>query len=241
MSKATVKMCVSTTGFGSQVKFAKQRHDEDSPILPQRSFDQRVPPPSRFSNIGSRPPPQLDYDLKELFSEHAQNGRMFNRPSQTWQAPLLSVAQNQAPTYAPTPSDASTSSTLSTNASNLHKSQMADPTQSFDSSLLPSHFPSGNDINNGAAAYDNFDFEFLMNNDTTDTAAFFSGDVGANLGFDGQHDWTDSAGQLPDLFGDFFFGPQAGGEGVMDDGSGSGGFEGAGGAAFDEGIWTGAE
>lgn len=77
-----------------------------------------------------------------------------------------------------------------------------------------------------------------MDNDTTNTAAVFSGDVGANLGFDGQRDWADGGGQLPDLFGGFFFGPQAGGEGVMD-GGGTGDFGGAGGEAFDEGIWTG--
>ena len=78
-----------------------------------------------------------------------------------------------------------------------------------------------------------------MNNDTTDTAAVFSGDVGANLGFDGQHDWAEGGVQLPDLFGGFFFGPQASGEGGMD--GGAGGFGGAGGGGFDEGIWAGTD
>lgn len=236
MSKATVKMCVTTTGFGSQVRFARQRQDDDSPILPQHNFDQRNPPPSNFSTMGSRPPPQFDYDLKTLFSEDAQSGRMFHRPSQTWQAPLLSIAPNQAPTYAYTSSDASTPSTLSTlstTAANPQQTQMAPPNQPFDSSLLPTSFPLSDDINNGPTAYDNYDFDFLMNNDTTNTAAVFSGDVGANLGFDGQHDWAEGGGQLPDLFGGFFFGPQAGGEGGMDSG---GGFTGGG---FDDGIWNG--
>lgn len=235
MSKATVKMCVSTTGFGSQVRFATQRRDDDSPILPQHNFDQRALRPSNFSTMGSRPPPQFDYDLKNLFSEDAQNGRMFKRPSKTGQAPLLSIAPNQAPTYA------STTSTLSTPTSNSQQTQISPPNQPFDSSLLSNLFQSNNDLNNGPATYDdleNLDFEFLMNNDTTNTAAVFSGDVGANLGFDGQHDWADGGVQLPDLFGGFFFGPQAGGEGVMD-GGGTGGFGGAGGEAFDEGIWTG--
>ena len=83
-----------------------------------------------------------------------------------------------------------------------------------------------------------------MNNDTTNTAAVFSGDVAGNLGFDGQHDWADGGGQLPDLFGGFFFGPQAGGENGFDSagtgdgdgvGGGGGGFPSAG---FDENIWT---
>ena len=233
MSKATVKMCVTTTGFGSQVKFASQRQDDDSSTPPQHSFDQRIPPPSNFTTMGSRPPPQFDYDLKNLFSEDAQNGRMFHRPSQTWQAPLLSIAPNQAPTYAYTPSDAPTSSTLSTTTANPQQTQMAPPNQPLDRPLLPTSFPLSNDINNGATAYDNYDFDFLMKNDTTDTATVFSGDVGANLGFDGQHDWADGGGQLPDLFGGFFFGPQAGGEAGMD---GAGGF---GSAGFDEGIWSG--
>ena len=237
MSKATVKMCVSTTGFGSQVKFAKQGQDDDSPILPQHSFDQRIPPPTGFSAMGSRPPPQFDYDLKNLFSEDAQNGRMFNRPSENWQAPLLSIAPNQAPTYACTPPDASTPSTLSTTASNPQQNQMAHQNQVFDSSLLSNPFPSSGDLNSSGTAYDNFDFEFLMNNDTTNTATVFSGDIGTNLGFDGQHDWADGAGQLPDLFGGFFFGSQAGAEGGLD----GAGFGGVGAGTFDEGIWNGPE
>ena len=244
MSKATVKMCVSTTGFGSQVRFAQQRQDDNPPILPQPSFDQHVPPPSNFSARTSRPPPQFDYDLKNLFSEDAQNGRMFSRTSQTWQAPLPSVAPNQAPTYAYAPSDASTPSTLSTATSNPNpnpkQSQMAHTNQSFDSSLLSNPFQSSKDLNNDPSTYDNLDFDFLINNDTTNTAAAFAGDVGHNLGLDGQLDWADGGGQLPDLFGNFFFGSQGGGEGLMDSG-GSGGFGGVGGEAFDEGIWTGAD
>lgn len=241
MSKATVKMCVSSTGFGSQVKFGKQRQDDDSPIPTQHSFEQRIPPPSNFATTGSRPPPQFDYDLKNLFTEDAQNGRMFHRPSQTWQAALLSIPPNQPTAFAYTPSDASTPSTLSTlstSTSNAQQPQVAPPNQPFDSSLLPNSFPPGNDINNGPSVYDNYDFDFLMNNDTTNTAAVFSGDVGANLGFDGQHDWADGGGQLPDLFGGFFFGPQPGGEGAMD----GGGF-GAGAGGFDDGtsIWNGPE
>lgn len=233
MSKATVKMCVSTTGFGSQVKFAKQRQDDDSPIIPQQDFNQRIPPPPTFSSVGTRPPPQFDYDLKNLFSDDAQNGRMFHRQSQTWQAPLPSIAPNQAPTYA---------STLSTTtSSNTQQTPMAPPNQPFDSSsLLPtSSFPPSIDINDDPTAYDNYDFDFLMNNDTTNTAAVFSGDVAGNLGFDGQPDWADGGGQLPDLFGGFFFGPQAGGENGLDSGDdGGGGGGGFGNARFDEGVWT---
>ena len=243
MSKATVKMCVSTTGFGSQVKFAKQRQDDDSPIPAQHKFDQRIPPPSTFSTMSSRPPPQFDYDLKTLFTEDAQNGRMFHRPSQNWQAPLLNIAPNQAPTYAYTPSDGSTPPALSTastttnTTANPPQGQMTTPNPIFDSSLLPNSFPPSNDVSNsGPTTYDNYDFDFLMNNDTTDTNAIFSGDVGANLGFDGQHDWVDGGGQLPDLFGGFFFGPPAGGEGSMD---GSGGGFGTGVGGFAEGIWNG--
>ena len=239
MSKATVKMCVSTTGFGSQVKFAKQRQDDDSPILPHHGFGTRIPPPSSFSTQSSRPPPQFDYDLKNLFSEDAQNSRIFNRPSPNWQAPLLSVPPKQASTYASTPPDASSPSTLSTATSNPQQNQMTHPNQSFEPSLLSNPFSSSNEINNGPDTYDIFDFDFLMNNDTTNTAAVFSGDVGANLGFDGQHDWADGGSQIPDLFGGFFFGPQAGAEVGID--GGGGGFGGAGGAAFDEGIWNGAD
>ena len=237
MSKATVKMCVSTTGFGSQVKFTKQVQDQDSPILPQHNFDRRVPPPSSFSTMGSRPPPQFDYDLKTLFSEDAQDGRMFSRPSHTWQAPLPGIAPNQAPTYAYAPSDASTPPTLSGTTSNPPQSQTTHANQPFDSSHLTNSLRPSNYLNHGPAAYDSIDFDFLMNNDTTNTAAVFSGDVGANLGFNGQHDWADGGVQLPDLFGDFFFGPQGGGEGIMDGASGAG----FGREAFDEGIWTGPE
>ena len=241
MSKATVKMCVSTTGFGSQVRSAIQKQDEDSPVLQQHKFDQRIPAPSNFSTMGSRPPPQFDYDLKTLFTDDAPNGQTFHRSSQSWQTPLPSIAPNQAPTYAYAPSNASTPSplsTLSTTTSNTKQNQMATPEQKFDSSLLSSSFQTSDDISSGPAAYDNYDFDFLMNNDTTDTAAVFSSDVGANLGFVGQHDWADGGGQLPNLFGGFFFGPQGGGEGEVD---GVGGFAAAGSGGFDEGIWTGTD
>lgn len=165
---------------------------------------------------------------------------MFSRTTQTWQASLPSVAPNQAPTYAYAPSDASTPSTLSISTSNPQQSQLTHTNPSFDSSLLTHPFQSSKDLNNDPSTYDNLDFDFLVNNDTTNTAAVFAGDVGHNLGLDGQLDWADGGEQLPDLFGSFFFGSQGGGEGLMDGGV-SGGFGGVSVEAFDQGIWAGAD
>ena len=69
MSKATIKMCQSTTGFGSQVKYTKDRQD-DNPIASQ-SYDkpQSQIPYTGFRGSISRPPPTFDYNLKDLFSE----------------------------------------------------------------------------------------------------------------------------------------------------------------------------
>ena len=67
MSKATIKMGLSTTGFGSQVKFSKQ--PDESPIV-QHGFNRQFPPESAYTSPPSRPPPQFDYNLKDLFPEN---------------------------------------------------------------------------------------------------------------------------------------------------------------------------
>lgn len=71
---------------------------------------------------------------------------------------------------------------------------------------------------NGIPSHDNiYDFDFLMSND----AATFTGDSGLNLGFDAHHDWADGGNaQLPDLFGEFFFGVPAGEGAAMNAGTG---------------------
>lgn len=243
MSKATVQMGLSTTGFGSQVNCAKEKHDEDAPVLPPQFDQQRRPKPphARSPGIGLRPPPQFDYGLKNLFSEESQNERMFRGVSQRWQAPTQqpSLSSSQAPPqYAYTPSDASTLSTTSipNPLPQQHQQHQQLPGQFGEPDIAPqvgSMLPPTDSTTN-IPDYNNYDFDFLMHNDTTNTAAVFSGDSGLNLGLDGQRDWADGQ-QLPDLFGGFFFGGPAGQEGGGQGGSGGAGF----GNGGDFGEWDG--
>lgn len=89
MSKATVKMCLNTTGFGSRA-FRPSTSDVKTPSpVPQfgtNDFDYSAQP--RFEESSSRPPIQFDTNLRDLFPEQSQDGRPFGSNVGRWQAPL---------------------------------------------------------------------------------------------------------------------------------------------------------
>lgn len=120
MSKATIRMCQNTTGFGSQVRFTKEHHDDTSLVSP--TYENTVAQPSfNAMHFGSaRPPPQFDYNLKDLFSEtsleHAPSSINSDNSSATssnfasWQQQQR-MQQNQTGQF-PYPSPTSTVTSL---------------------------------------------------------------------------------------------------------------------------------
>ena len=218
MSKATIKMCTRETGFGSQVKYAKQV--DDSPVT-QHHFQQQIPPPPKFTSIPSRPPPCFDDNWRDLFPENwlSSDGHESGNPTTHWHVPTQShpAYTNQRPTF-PLSNGSSTSSSLNPNVEPLTSDQQLQQSQqNFDPSRLPQPAISTSDNNAGMLNYDMYDFDFLMNSDNLNTISTFTGDSGLNLGFDGQHNWADGGNQqLPDLFGGFFFGGPAGESAGMD-------------------------
>ena len=205
MSKATIKMCMNSTGFGSQVKFAKQHEDS---LITQHRFEQQIPPQLNFTSVTSRPQPQFEDNWKELFPETslAPNGRNSGSMAENWQTPNHQYMPQR---LSFSPSD---SSTLSNTANSFvapisNPQQMQQTQQQYDSLLVTP--PDGPIMNNVDALpnYDMYDFDFLMSHDNLKTINPFTGDSGLNLGFDAHH--YSANAQLPDLFGGFFFGGQA--------------------------------
>ena len=212
MSKATIKMCMNTTGFGSQIKFSKQ---QNHPPIVQHHLDHQLPPQSGFMGAPSRPPPRFDDNWKDLFPESwlTSDGRSSENMMSSWQSPT-----QPQPAYA-------THRFLIPSANVSLMSNSVDPTsrpvanpehpQYPRAQQNPDLFAQNNTsmINeqNALPSYDIYDFDFLMSNGSSNTVNHFTGDSGLNLGFDGSHDWADGGdAQFPDLFGGFFFGGSAG-------------------------------
>lgn len=199
MSKATIQMCKTTTGFGSQVTFNRQMQD-DSPLLPD-DLDMYTPP--KADHRGARPPPEFDYDLRDLFPEESQGMQGLSEIPGSWQATAKSN-NNQLFSY---PSPASTNSSVP----NSNPAQMAPQQQRqyYDAELLDQNVSTmpmmlqrnGVPPSDGYDFAKNLDFDFLMTHDaTTDD---YTCDNGLNLGFE-------DGAQIPDFLGGFFFGDNSG-------------------------------
>ncbi|KAI9737540.1 MAG: Fungal specific transcription factor [Cirrosporium novae-zelandiae] len=78
MSKATVQMCLSTTGFASQAPGFDRRPGSQS-ASPESTHDQNMTPQSQQMakprTHGRRPPPRFDMNLRDLFTEENINNR----------------------------------------------------------------------------------------------------------------------------------------------------------------------
>ena len=152
----------------------------------------------------TRPPPQFDMNLRDLFPDETQDGRAFSSNLGRWQAstqssmPTLPLSTQPQP-YQPSPDVGMTEQQYG----------------SFDSTqpTPPSAFAPMTSHN---APYDVYgfsnanDLDFLMANSST---TGYNGQPGLDLGFDSEHDWADGA-QM-DLFDGFFFGGLNGGNTVQ--------------------------
>ena len=206
MSKATIAMCQSTTGFGSQVKFNRESLDESQPFAQEPAF--KIPQSRRVS----RPPPEFDYNLKDLFPDQPLQSTPTFRSG--WQFPT-----KQVPAYgysSPTLSNTTSSSfATSSSAQASHQfdprlldqqSSIQTPNSTIHSSTATSTAPTSNfefDPKIDLSAMP--DFEFL-NQGGTDADLTSLGPY-SNLGFEGaQPEFDDGTSGMPDLFNGFFFG-----------------------------------
>lgn len=237
MSNATVKMCQSAVGFGSQVTFTNEMQD-DPPLIPH--FDAPMPPPqSGFQNAGSsRPPPTFDYNLKDLFPEDVMQGRSLGGgdPTDHWQPAAM---QNSIPTqqqypYSHPAAPASSSSSTTTPASHPYPQSLHH--QPYDPRLIPppqaTSYPIYTFPPSSSSDPPTFDFDLLMNpnpNPSDPTTQPYTSTPGANDALPFDPSLWDEGAQMPDLFSGFFFG-----------GAGDGGFLGGAGEAglggFDMGM-----
>lgn len=222
MSKATVQMCLSTTGFGSRVNTQRERSNtqprhpfakstaEDISSYPDYSSESIRSAAQQASFKSRRPPPKFDMNLRDLFPDENTLGSFSNPFSEQLQQNQVQVQtqtqtqaqQQQQPTFnsqlneglgrGGDPSDASTVNTLQ-----AHQTQNTNPPFYYDSSTHGSDFVS----------IPGMDF---LSNDVDDLNVDTSGiDLGLGMGMDFQHDWSD--GTQFDLFDGFFFGGGPGG------------------------------
>ena len=192
MSKATVQMCLSTTGFGSRAaaQGARRRH-EDTHNSNMSTTVANTQPSDLYHHKTSRPPPQFDMNLRDLFTDELQDGRSFGSNLGRWQAAMqVDPATVQPPQQFQVPAEVATS----------EQHYSFNPMQPTASSTFH-----GTEANH--EAYDAYDLpgsgglDFLLADN--DGAAYLD-QPGLDLGFDSRHDWADGA-QL-DLFDGFFFG-----------------------------------
>jgi hypothetical protein len=217
MSKATVQMCLSTTGFGSQ---AHQEHYHHRP-----SVQQRQSVSSTSTEAGSyqsahesqshqqhrRPPPRFDMNLRDLFPEETlpNTSQPYCHPSimtafPNHPAPPPPSSIKQEPVQSPTANsnygiisqiNAGLGMDANPNAAGTidmqSQGQYSTPSVYYNTSLYGSDFV-------GMPGMNFLDENNLGNGNGGGI------DLGFGMGMDMDHDWSDGNGL--DLFDGFFFG-----------------------------------
>ena len=226
MSKATVQMCMSTTGFGF-------RKDGDRPsVRPTQSLstiereNNSNYPGSAMDQYSSqaqqpyvrlkRPPPKFDMNLRDLFPEDLDHNDLPSQslPSFTFAGP---PAQQQQPPpqqrssqpMIPSPTSKQ-QSVMNLNSqinvglgmgSNLNTGEM-DPLLGQENQAQSTPFYNSSIYGSDFAGVPALNFlNPADGNDFNDTSTI---DLGFGMGMDFQHDWSD--GTQFDLFDGFFFG-----------------------------------
>jgi hypothetical protein len=234
MSRATVQMCLATTGFSSQTSglsseaVAPQRayrptegnasdqeaegiFGPDAPSWSNSVQDGSVATPIAQRSQGSRrPPPKFDMNFGDLFSEevdgNARSSRQNYRSRPT--TGFVKIEQQHPPPGGLGQRD------LSLKVSNIdpnlqtHEHQQQAEQQAQEGFVTPTQ-PSYS-INTGNANTNTFpeffgDADFALDNGTGNPGI----DLGFGLPFDIDHDFSD--GSQFDLFDGFFFGPSGAG------------------------------
>ncbi|MCJ1390263.1 Fungal specific transcription factor [Xylographa bjoerkii] len=209
MSKATVHMCLSTTGFGSRAPHLSP----PKPAISRVSSSQSQPQPQGFVQAQNdqgyfrpqRPKPQFDMNLRDLFPEETQENGNFARNIGRWQFPQQVVPpppltpQNSMYSEMPSPPSPAHAPVYQQHQQQQPQQQHASPyVQNY--GLQQNMVPMMTQPN----GYDCFGYNNDIDSLLADSTAQYTGQPGYSLGFDSEHDWSENAG--PDLFDGFFFG-----------------------------------
>ncbi|MCJ1435347.1 Fungal specific transcription factor [Xylographa pallens] len=238
MSKATVHMCLSTTGFGARIpRLTPPQRPAHSrtPSAQSQSQSQSQPPPPPSQPQGfvqaqndhgyfrpQRPRPQFDMNLRDLFPEETHENGSFARNIGRWQLQPQQLQQHIGPPPPLTPqtslyADVASSPSPAPPAQLYHpppqqQQQHASPyVQTYALQQQQGLLPlmAPAPTPNG---YDCFGYHHSeIDSLLADSTAQYPGQPGYSLGFDSEHDWSEGAG--PDLFDGFFFGGGGGGGG----------------------------
>jgi hypothetical protein len=233
MSKATIKMCLATTGFGSQVNLQQARSPAVTTVAesPFQSFTPQATPQMDPKNPnfayalrrGSTRQPKFDSDLRSLFSEEESAGRPFQRYGQLQQFQLNQLRQQSYPPMTSTamlpleqipPENAVNSDPTSA----LSNSYMAVNNNSQTVSAVPTNYqqmPQQTDIYSTLSPWSELDFldSVSIPDQVESTAGAMAPDplgldMGFGLGWDGSlpnMSWNNEPGSV-DVFDGFFFG-----------------------------------
>lgn len=219
MSKATVKMCLNTTGFGSRALCPSTNDVKPPSPVPQfGSSDFASSAQPRFEESSFRPPIQFDTNLRDLFPEQSQDGRPFGSNVGRWQTPLTPMDDPLSSINHPTYPASFQQNGDEAFHQGFHPSEPGGNTQ-----LNPDSVPGAaamNTGNSGAIPYDTNSYHLAANvNDATsmepdylrdaneqndEDLYVYSDDPSYRLDGDGKYNWGNGA-QL-DLFDGFFFG-----------------------------------
>lgn len=196
MSRATVKLCLSTTGFGSQVTGHRARAHRHSQGMntgttgrdePRSWSKQQQPRPSPFT--AEMQLPDVQDGLRE--DQGVLNGVGYG-PRQTNTQSAIAFQPQSYQSFSDFNREEQPPASLTSK-------QSLPPTESAAAFNSPFD-PSTNELD-----------ALLACNDTT----AYDNQFGMNLGFGDEHDWSDGA-QL-DLFNGFFFGGMNNGMAVYDE------------------------
>ncbi len=209
MSKATVQMCLSTTGSGSHslgldsrrsvqtfqstdANGREKREDTSTDLGTSQSGS----PPQEFGSMDRyhRPAPRFDMNLRDLFPQTEGGSRTITRPIKS------EAGSNQISPIRPK------QELMTFIHSNQAQGQISQDFRSgigqadgVDSALDPNlnqqHFSTAPSL------YPNYELQGMDFSNGTGSSGF---DLGFGLGLDFDHDWSD--GPQYDLFEGFFFG-----------------------------------
>lgn len=220
MAKATITMCMSSTGFGEQAKQAleaskgkssKPRDNAQSESKPEVSATK----PAKPKGHGARPAPKFDMNLRALFTEEETVSRPFgNLNTADWVRQGRRFSQQIDP-KAPNPTSLPPAAMPPPPAP--MQPPHAHPMGNIDPTLQPGAFqPAQTADMYVAMPPQQPTFAAVGDMDFLDNFATAAGDFApegapvANFdmfdmqGFDGTHDWSD--GNQMDIFEGYFFG-----------------------------------
>ena len=199
MSKATLKMCLSTTGFGSRAANSHPHFRSRVYGNELRTRTRTPTPESEFKTQQnfqqtSQPPPGFDMDLQVLYPENTQDGRSYTNNMDGW-------SDTMQPSLASTSSSPPVRYQGRSNAPAQQREYYSNTAQPQSPLFTNEPFMTPN-VPNDFFDFNTNEFDFLAMND--ESMAMYQGNSGLHLGYDAEHDWSEGA--QTELFGDFFFG-----------------------------------